>query len=129
MTRAGAGAWGGSARNKELGYPAYKDDPEWQRLDAEYNRIRQERLSPSAEQAAREEYEAYMADVFPEGDAAAAERAELELLADADRDARREAERMGEYEQLEEPIKDGDKTGWNYVSFRDDNIRVDHKWV
>lgn len=41
------------ARNKELGYPAYKDDPEWQRLDAEYNRIRQERLSPSAEQTAR----------------------------------------------------------------------------
>ena len=27
------------------------------------------------------------------------------------------------------PIKDGDKAGWNYVSFRDDNIRVDHKWV
>lgn len=26
-------------------------------------------------------------------------------------------------------IKDGDKVGWNYVSFRDDNIRVDHKWV
>jgi hypothetical protein len=25
-------------------------------------------------------------------------------------------------------IKDGDKAGWNYVSFRDDNIRVDHKW-
>lgn len=27
------------------------------------------------------------------------------------------------------PIKDGDEVGWNYVSFRDDNIRVDHKWV
>ena len=27
------------------------------------------------------------------------------------------------------PVKDGDKVGWNYVSFRDDNIRVDHKWV
>lgn len=26
-------------------------------------------------------------------------------------------------------VKDGDKVGWNYVSFRDDNIRVDHKWV
>lgn len=26
-------------------------------------------------------------------------------------------------------IKDGDKAGWNYVSFRDDNITVDHKWV
>lgn len=26
-------------------------------------------------------------------------------------------------------IKDGDKVGWNYVSFRDDNIRIDHKWV
>ena len=26
------------------------------------------------------------------------------------------------------PIRDGDKEGWNYVSFRDDNIRVDHKW-
>lgn len=25
-------------------------------------------------------------------------------------------------------IKDGDTAGWNYVSFRDDNIRVDHKW-
>lgn len=25
-------------------------------------------------------------------------------------------------------IKDGDKVGWNYVSFRDHNIRVDHKW-
>ena len=25
-------------------------------------------------------------------------------------------------------VKDGDKAGWNYVSFRDDNIRVDHKW-
>lgn len=25
-------------------------------------------------------------------------------------------------------VKDGDETGWNYVSFRDDNIRVDHKW-
>lgn len=25
--------------------------------------------------------------------------------------------------------KDGDTAGWNYVSFRDDNIRVDHKWV
>lgn len=24
---------------------------------------------------------------------------------------------------------DGNKVGWNYVSFRDDNIRVDHKWV
>lgn len=26
-------------------------------------------------------------------------------------------------------VKDGDKAGWNYVSFRDDNIRIDHKWV
>ena len=26
-------------------------------------------------------------------------------------------------------VKDGNKAGWNYVSFRDDNIRVDHKWV
>ena len=26
-------------------------------------------------------------------------------------------------------VKDGDKVGWNYVSFRDDNITVDHKWV
>ena len=26
-------------------------------------------------------------------------------------------------------LKDGDKAGWNYVSFRDDNIRVDHKWT
>ena len=26
-------------------------------------------------------------------------------------------------------VKDGDNAGWNYVSFRDDNIRVDHKWV
>ena len=26
-------------------------------------------------------------------------------------------------------MKDGDKIGWNYVSFRDDNIRIDHKWV
>ncbi|MBO7236727.1 MAG: hypothetical protein J6V45_01435, partial [Kiritimatiellae bacterium] len=26
-------------------------------------------------------------------------------------------------------VKDGDTAGWNYVSFRDDNIRVDHKWV
>ena len=25
-------------------------------------------------------------------------------------------------------VKDGEKAGWNYVSFRDDNIRVDHKW-
>ncbi len=25
-------------------------------------------------------------------------------------------------------VKDGDVAGWNYVSFRDDNIRVDHKW-
>ena len=25
-------------------------------------------------------------------------------------------------------VKDGDAAGWNYVSFRDDNIRVDHKW-
>ena len=25
-------------------------------------------------------------------------------------------------------LKDGDAAGWNYVSFRDDNIRVDHKW-
>ena len=25
-------------------------------------------------------------------------------------------------------VKDGNKAGWNYVSFRDDNIRVDHKW-
>lgn len=25
-------------------------------------------------------------------------------------------------------VKDGDKAGWNYVSFRDDNITVDHKW-
>lgn len=25
-------------------------------------------------------------------------------------------------------VKDGDTAGWNYVSFRDDNIRVDHKW-
>ena len=25
-------------------------------------------------------------------------------------------------------IKDGDKAGWNYVSFSDDNIRVDRKW-
>lgn len=25
-------------------------------------------------------------------------------------------------------IKNGDRTGWDYVSFRDDNIRVDHKW-
>ncbi len=24
---------------------------------------------------------------------------------------------------------DGNVSGWNYVSFRDDNIRVDHKWV
>ena len=27
------------------------------------------------------------------------------------------------------PIRDGNVAGWNYVSFRDDNIRVDHKWV
>lgn len=26
-------------------------------------------------------------------------------------------------------VKDGDAVGWNYVSFRDDNITVDHKWV
>ena len=26
-------------------------------------------------------------------------------------------------------VKDGDKAGWDYVSFRDDNIRVDHKWT
>lgn len=26
-------------------------------------------------------------------------------------------------------VKNGDEVGWNYVSFRDDNIRVDHKWV
>ena len=26
-------------------------------------------------------------------------------------------------------VKDGDSAGWNYVSFRDDNIRVDHKWT
>ena len=26
-------------------------------------------------------------------------------------------------------VKDGDAAGWNYVSFRDDNIRVDHKWT
>lgn len=26
-------------------------------------------------------------------------------------------------------LKDGDEAGWNYVSFRDDNIRVDHKWA
>ena len=26
-------------------------------------------------------------------------------------------------------VKDGDKAGWNYVSFRDDNINVDHKWI
>lgn len=26
-------------------------------------------------------------------------------------------------------VKDGDSAGWNYVSFRDDNIRVDHKWI
>lgn len=26
-------------------------------------------------------------------------------------------------------IKNGDEAGWNYVSFRDDNIRVDRKWV
>ena len=25
-------------------------------------------------------------------------------------------------------VKDGNVAGWNYVSFRDDNIRVDHKW-
>lgn len=25
-------------------------------------------------------------------------------------------------------VKDGDKVGWNYVSFRDDNLRIDHKW-
>ncbi len=26
-------------------------------------------------------------------------------------------------------VKDGNAAGWNYVSFRDDNIRVDHKWT
>ena len=26
-------------------------------------------------------------------------------------------------------VKDGDEAGWNCVSFRDDNIRVDHKWT
>ena len=26
-------------------------------------------------------------------------------------------------------VKNGDEVGWNYVSFRDDNIRVDHKWT
>lgn len=26
-------------------------------------------------------------------------------------------------------VKDGEKAGWNYVSFRDDNISVDHKWT
>ncbi len=26
-------------------------------------------------------------------------------------------------------MKDGEEAGWNYVSFRDDNINVDHKWV
>lgn len=32
---------------------------------------------------------------------------------------------VGSYKKA---IKDGDKAGWNYVSFRDDNISVDHKW-
>ena len=26
-------------------------------------------------------------------------------------------------------MKDGEESGWNYASFRDDNIRVDHKWT
>lgn len=26
-------------------------------------------------------------------------------------------------------VKDGETVGWDYVSFRDDNIRVDHKWT
>lgn len=26
-------------------------------------------------------------------------------------------------------VKNGDEAGWNYVSFRDDNVRVDHKWT
>ena len=26
-------------------------------------------------------------------------------------------------------LKNGDEVGWNYVSFRDDNIRIDHKWT
>ena len=26
-------------------------------------------------------------------------------------------------------VKDGDKTGWNYVAFSDEHIRVDHKWT
>lgn len=26
-------------------------------------------------------------------------------------------------------VKDGDKAGWNYVAFSDENIRVDHKWT
>ena len=25
-------------------------------------------------------------------------------------------------------VKDGDEAGWNYVSFRDNNINIDHKW-
>ena len=27
------------------------------------------------------------------------------------------------------PIRDGDNVGWNYVSFRDDNIRIDKKYI
>ena len=51
-------------------------------------------------------------------------KAASEFLARADIDGIKYP--VGSYGQT---VKDGDKVGWNYVSFRDDNIRVDHKWV
>lgn len=41
------------ARQKKIGYPAYKEDEEWEELNSQFESLRSKRLSPSPEMAAR----------------------------------------------------------------------------
>lgn len=59
-------------------------------------------------------------NIFKRGEA---EKAASEFLARADIDGIKYP-----VDSYGKTVKDGDEVGWNYVSFRDDNIRVDHKW-
>lgn len=63
-------------------------------------------------------------DAFANLDVDNAEKSASELLAKFDIDGIKYP-----VDSYGKDVKNGDEAGWNYVSFRDDNITVDHKWV
>lgn len=63
-------------------------------------------------------------DAFANLDVDNAEKSASELLAKFDIDGIKYP-----VDSYGKDVKNGDEAGWNYVSFRDDNITVDHKWI